>query len=100
MGVFRTIVERAVKDKRFRAALTEDPKSAIAKEFGIELPDDVKVQVHENSPKDIHIVLPNPLEPTERRPLTREELEQVAGRKLSPAFATAPCTNTWCRRIG
>jgi hypothetical protein len=100
MGVFRTVLERATKDKKFRSALTKDPKSAMAKEFGIKLPDDVTIEVHENSAKVIHVVLPSPLELTERRPLTKDELKQVAGAKLSPAFVTLPCTNTWCRRIG
>ena len=100
MGIFRTVVERAVKDSRFRAALTKDPRGTIAREFGIQLPEDVQIEVHSNSEKTIHIVLPSPMELTERRPLTKEELGQVAGRQISPTFATSPCTNTWCRRIG
>jgi hypothetical protein len=96
MGIFRTVVEKAAQNKEFRAALSKDPKGAIEKEFGVEFPKDVAIHVHENSAKVVHVVLPNPLELSERRPLTKEELEQVAGGQLRSRFATLPCTNTWC----
>jgi hypothetical protein len=48
----------AAKDPNFRKELVSDPNGALAKLFGGKLPEGVKVKVHEESPNEIHLVLP------------------------------------------
>lgn len=70
------VIEKAFADEAFKAKLLEEPKSAIAEEMGIDLPDSLQVHVYENTPLLKHIVLPaNPA--TEE--LSDAELEAVAG---------------------
>ena len=60
MGATNDIVTKAMKDPGFRQRLIKDPKNAIAAELGMQFPEGVTIQVHENSPKVIHLVLPGP----------------------------------------
>ena len=100
MGLTRDIVTRAIKDDEFRQALQAEPRGAIAKAFGVELPPDVEVVIHQDSPTVINLVLPVPLTNPGR---TRGpiEFERVAGRPGGGVmFATAPCTDTHCFTAG
>ena len=67
------IRDRATEDEDFRVRLIEDPKSVISEEFGIFIPEDFNIQVHEDSATTAHFILP----PSPR--LTEEDLAQVAG---------------------
>jgi|SRR5581483_5085850 len=73
------IVARALKDSAFRQEVLTHPKAVLAREFGLTLPDQVSIQVLENTPTTWHIVLPPHLEADETRELSDEELEAVAG---------------------
>jgi nitrile hydratase alpha subunit len=53
----RQLLARAWKDEGFRAKLQENPKEALA-EFGLEVPADVKVTVHESTGSEKHLVIP------------------------------------------
>ncbi len=64
---------KASEDPTFRASLISDPKEAIHQEFGLTVPDGIKVQVHENDVNNVHLVLP----PNSR--LSDEQIEQVSG---------------------
>ena len=52
------IQEMASKDPAFRSELLSNADGALEKLFGGKLPSGVNVQVHEEGPNDIHIVLP------------------------------------------
>ena len=67
------IVGKATDDAEFRARLVADPKEVLTEEFGVELPDDFALSVHEDSSTHVHLVLP----PT--GPLDPAILEQVSG---------------------
>lgn len=56
-AIYEKIVEKADNDKSFREYLLKDAKAAL-KSIGIEFPEDVKVQVFEDKPDDMHILLP------------------------------------------
>ena len=56
-SIYEKMVEKADNDKIFRENLLKDAKSAL-KSIGIEFPEDVNVQVFEDKPDDIHILLP------------------------------------------
>lgn len=55
---YRQIVVKAMRDASFRTALEQDPKGALAAEFGIEIPDDVEVTVLTDTLDLVHAVLP------------------------------------------
>ncbi len=69
----KKIVDRAGEDTDFRAAFVADPKAVISREFGVELPDSMRVHVHQIDMQNAHIALP----PTPE--LDEEQLENVAG---------------------
>jgi hypothetical protein len=78
MGATRDIVDRAVRDASFRAALKADPKKAIAQALGVTLPEDLVISIHEDGPTTVHIVLPAAAESGEP-PLTDDDITRVAG---------------------
>lgn len=70
------IVAKAWKDENFRKKLVNDPKGALEKEWGVKLPKEVEIHVHEEKGHDIHLVIPrNPASGS----LTDEDLDKVAG---------------------
>ncbi len=69
----KKIVDRAGEDTDFRAEFVADPKAVISREFGVELPDSMRVHVHEIDMENAHIALP-PLPE-----LDEEQLERLAG---------------------
>ena len=71
---------RAGEDSEFRARLLASPKVAIEQEFGVTLPADHEIHVHEESYKATHLVLPPPGK------LSREEREEARTGAASLAF--------------
>ncbi len=67
------IVDKAGEDTHFRAAFVADPKAVISREFGVEIPDSMRVHVHQIDMENAHIALPPVPE------LDEEQLENVAG---------------------
>jgi hypothetical protein len=58
--VERILAERASRDEEFRAELLANPKEVIAREFGIgEMPEDLTINVIQETPYEIYIVLPS-----------------------------------------
>ena len=54
---FDRAIDRAIADEQFREQLLADPKAALRSE-GVNLPDHVKVTVHEFDLDDRHYILP------------------------------------------
>ena len=52
------IVKRAGKDSNFLERLLRNPKDTIEREFGVTLPEDHGLHLHEESESETHIVLP------------------------------------------
>ena len=67
------ILAKATEDYDFRERLIGDPKSAIAEELGVYIPEGFDIQVHQNTATTGHLILP----PTDR--LTESELELAVG---------------------
>ncbi len=57
-SVEQRLAEMAQQDPQFRSELKQNPKAALAKMFGGDLPDNVNVLVHEEDPNTVHLVLP------------------------------------------
>ncbi len=53
-----TLVSRADKDSDFRERLLRHPRETVEKEFGVTLPEDHEIHVHEETYGATHVVLP------------------------------------------
>jgi len=67
----KQIVDKAISDESFRAELLSNPKSAISTELGLDLPEEMNIEVHESDFQTLHLSLPV----TE---MNEEQLEAVA----------------------
>lgn len=54
----RRIVDRAQSDAEFRARLIEDPRGAVGELLGVALPESIEVQVVQERPDLMCVVLP------------------------------------------
>ena len=52
------VIARAWVDRPYYDALAADPRDFLSRELGVEIPDDVIVQVRRESTKEVYIVLP------------------------------------------
>ncbi len=52
------VIQKAWADSDFRARLLADPKTALRDTFGIEMPDDLRLNVVEENPKEFYLVIP------------------------------------------
>ncbi|MBD2207945.1 NHLP leader peptide family natural product precursor [Calothrix sp. FACHB-1219] len=75
------IIARAWKSDAYKQELLENPKAVIAREFNVELPAEVSVQVLEETPTNLYFVLPMrpQFEAGELADVSEEELEAIAG---------------------
>lgn len=69
------IMTRAAEDPQFRQQLKSDPRGTLERELGGTLPSDVKIEVLEETPEQVYMVLP----PAGSKELSSEELAGVAG---------------------
>jgi hypothetical protein len=69
------LTAKAWQDEAFRAALLRDPKTTIARELGITIPDTVQINVVQESPTQFYLVLPPPPEGE----LSEQDLQGVSG---------------------
>ena len=66
------LTEKAVENLEFRQQLLADPKSVIQQEFGVTIPDNINVVVHESDMQTVHLALPpNPV-------MDEEQLEAIS----------------------
>ncbi|HEY5018282.1 MAG TPA: NHLP leader peptide family RiPP precursor [Streptosporangiaceae bacterium] len=66
---------RAAEDPSFRSQLKSDPKGTLERELGGTMPADIRIEVLEETPAHVYLVLPTP----ESKELTADELAGVAG---------------------
>ena len=66
------LTEKSTEDPGFRQQLLTDPKSAIQQEFGITIPDNIQIKVHESDMSTVHLALPP------SSVLNEEQLQAVA----------------------
>lgn len=52
------LVSKAMKNDDFRKALMADPKGTLEKEWGVSLPADLNITVHQETKNHLHVVLP------------------------------------------
>ncbi|MCW5315518.1 NHLP leader peptide family natural product precursor [Nostoc sp. KVJ3] len=74
------IIAKAWKDEAYKQELLTNPKAVIEREFGVEFPSEVNIQVLEENPTSLHFVLP--ISPVAfAQDLSEEQLEAIAGGK-------------------
>lgn len=73
--MLEAIRERVTQDPQFRAQLMAEPRAALSEMIGMQIPDSVTIAVYEESPTDIHLVIPAVSS------LNEADLELVAGGK-------------------
>lgn len=66
------LIEKSLEDTEFRQRLLKDPKAVTSEEFGITIPDQIEVKIHESDKYTFHITLPPSAE------LDEEQLEMIA----------------------
>jgi hypothetical protein len=52
------LAERAWSDEGFKRELIDSPRDVVARELDIRIPDDIEIQVLEETPQKLYIVLP------------------------------------------
>ena len=72
-SMLEKLVAKAEEDSDFRSQLLTDPSTALKEAFGLEVPDEFKVTVHQDDARTAHLVLPASAE------LTDAQLQQAAG---------------------
>jgi len=55
---FKALIQKAWRDESFKHRLLADPKTTIEDELGVPLPPDVEIFIHEQTPTEVHLVLP------------------------------------------
>jgi hypothetical protein len=82
------IIARAMKDETFRQQLLSNPQAAFESELDITLPKGMTVQVHEDTPTVIHLVLPMKTPTGGLTELSDEDLKEATGGSylFSPPF--------------
>ena len=71
--IIMQIRERAASDAAFRSQLMSDPSAAVSALLGLPIPADISVNIHEETPTDIHLVIPH------SSALNDQDLDLVAG---------------------
>ncbi|MCP5149162.1 MAG: NHLP leader peptide family natural product precursor [Ectothiorhodospiraceae bacterium] len=84
----KLIIDKATEDSEFRAALLASPRDALAKYLDIALPDDLTINVLEDSESVLNVVLPPAF-----GELDDSQLDAVAGgRGTGPIGGCKGCT--------
>ncbi|NJO02949.1 MAG: NHLP leader peptide family natural product precursor [Bacteroidia bacterium] len=73
-----TVLDKAISNDSFKKLLMADPKGTLANELpDFYVPADYKIYFHENTPKEIHLLIPSLA--AEENELSEAELDAVAG---------------------
>jgi hypothetical protein len=56
------LIKRAWQDADFKQQLLSDPRATIERALGVTLPARLRIYIHEQTPTDLHLVLPMPPE--------------------------------------
>jgi hypothetical protein len=80
----------ATQNPEYRDALRSDARAVVEKQFNMQVPDNVKIKVVEESADTVYVVLPHAVE--QGAELSDADLEQVAGGAM---VKEAKCDNAF-----
>lgn len=86
------IVARAWTNESFKQELLRDPKMTIEKTIGIKFPQNIEVQVLEETSNQLYFILP--MQPDDKfspDELSEEDLDRVGGGSGEGSYLTANC---------
>ncbi|MCF4965705.1 NHLP leader peptide family RiPP precursor [Nostoc sp. CMAA1605] len=82
------IIAKAIEDPAYKQRLLSDTKAVLAEELGAELPEDLSVEVLQQSSKQLYLVLPVDIDELVRDGIiSQSELGSVAGASLISAVS-------------
>ena len=67
------LIAQAGEDDAFRTRLLADPKATLREDYGLDLPENLNLHVHEDDATTAHLVLPR------SKKLTEAELQAASG---------------------
>jgi hypothetical protein len=73
------IITKARENPQFKQQLLTNPKQVFEQELGQQLPNDIEVEVLQQTPHKLYIVLPMSIDELAQAYLSEEELEAVSG---------------------
>ncbi|MGN6185605.1 MAG: NHLP leader peptide family RiPP precursor [Thermoanaerobaculia bacterium] len=93
------IVAKAWRDPKYKQRLLSDPKSVLAEELraidpSVQLPANLKVSVHEESPTQYHLVLPRNPNEISLGEVAGDNLEAIAPQTIAVVVLAAVAVNT------
>lgn len=101
MDLEAKLIEKAMADEAFKRELMSNPKAAIAKQLGQEVPAEIEIEVLEQTPTKLYLVLPMSQSAvgSSNQEMSEEQLEAVAGGLsipwktmfLCPSKSIGPC---------
>lgn len=59
---FQSIIKRAWEDEAFKRALLSDPRRVLEDHLGVLFPEGAMIFIHEQTPTQVHLILPMPPE--------------------------------------
>lgn len=90
------VLERAAKDPQFREQLKQDPRGTVSREFRVRVPQDITVEVVEETASTVYLILP-PASAGPSQQLSDQELEAVAGGWSEDTGCGYTCNEVTCR---
>lgn len=73
------VIAKAWADPDFRRRFVDDPRAALKADFDIEVPEDVRITVHEETTDSMHFVLPTKPAEMSDADLVYDELRAAGG---------------------
>jgi Nitrile hydratase, alpha chain len=71
---------RAMRDEEFREALLKEPELTLERQYGVKVPEGVRVHVHVETDRDIHLVVPG--RPSWADDVPDNELDEVISQRM------------------
>lgn len=93
LDVLQPLIRKAWEDEQFAELLRTQPRLAISQEIGLEVPAEIEIQVHQETPQSLHLVIP-------QKPINNERVENLEW-DMRPYAGTTPdgsaCATLGCK---
>ena len=90
------LIKRAWSDPAFAQQLQEDPRQAVEAALGVQIPEGITIQVVQETPTTLYLVVPPVPDTLPEGELTDADLAAVAGGGWSDGCSVAGCSGAQC----